>query len=176
MKGKNFTLYTPDFENPHSIAYLKDEDGNDWYAYQSVFNDSTLKIAYDNQGVICSMSREVSSLFPNGLSVAEIREEDIPVDLSINGDWVYLYGQIAPRELSKNELITRAAAIKSKLLLNAAATIAPLQDTVDVDEPTEMELNWLKAWKKYRVALNRVDTDAAPDIEWPEIPLKSMLF
>ncbi|HAV1681054.1 TPA: tail fiber assembly protein, partial [Enterobacter hormaechei subsp. steigerwaltii] len=26
------------------------------------------------------------------------------------------------------------------------------------------------AWKKYRVLLNRVDTETAPDIEWPELP------
>lgn len=28
----------------------------------------------------------------------------------------------------------------------------------------------LAAWKKYRVALNRLDLSAAPDITWPEKP------
>ncbi|OKP26694.1 tail fiber assembly protein [Serratia fonticola] len=28
---------------------------------------------------------------------------------------------------------------------------------------------WL-AWKHYRVLINRVDAEAAPDIDWPPVP------
>lgn len=39
----------------------------------------------------------------------------------------------------------------------ASLAITPLQDAVDVDEATDIEIALLKAWKKYRVALNRLD-------------------
>ncbi|EOY9274780.1 tail fiber assembly protein, partial [Cronobacter dublinensis] len=53
---------------------------------------------------------------------------------------------------------------------SAAAKMAPLQDAVDIGEATPDEVTMLRAWKGYRVALNRVDTGAAPDIVWPEMP------
>lgn len=50
--------------------------------------------------------------------------------------------------------------------------IAPLQDAVDLEEATDAEQAALKAWKKYRVALNRVsDQPAYPQaVEWPIVP------
>lgn len=59
---------------------------------------------------------------------------------------------------------------KSSLLTEASTAIAPLQDAVDLDIATDAEITSLAAWKKYRVLLNRVDTEKAPDITWPEIP------
>lgn len=50
--------------------------------------------------------------------------------------------------------------------------IAPLQDAVDIEEATDAEVALLKAWKKYRVALNRVTEQAEyPNvIDWPVVP------
>ncbi|WP_206400429.1 tail fiber assembly protein, partial [Escherichia coli] len=47
--------------------------------------------------------------------------------------------------------------------------IATLQDAVDLDMATEEEKLSLTHWKKYRVLLNRVQPENAPDIEWPEL-------
>lgn len=52
----------------------------------------------------------------------------------------------------------------------ANASITPLQDAADLDIATDEEMESLRAWKKYRVLLNRVDTSKAPDIEWPDKP------
>ena len=50
--------------------------------------------------------------------------------------------------------------------------ITPLQDAVDIDEATEEDTVQLKAWKKYRVALNRVPEQAGylKTIDWPAVP------
>lgn len=48
--------------------------------------------------------------------------------------------------------------------------IAPLQDAVDLDMATDEEVRLLNAWKKYRVLVNRIDTNKAPDIQWPPQP------
>lgn len=54
----------------------------------------------------------------------------------------------------------------------ADSAIAPLQDAVDLDDATEAEATALKAWKKYRVALNRLPEQPGypTDIDWPAPP------
>ena len=59
---------------------------------------------------------------------------------------------------------------KSNLIAEATIAIAPLQDALDLGIVTENELEKLNLWKEYRVALNRVDINEAPDIEWPVLP------
>lgn len=49
--------------------------------------------------------------------------------------------------------------------------IALLQDAVELEITTEEERSLLKAWKKYWVLLNRVDTSTATDIVWPQQPV-----
>ncbi|MFK0088732.1 tail fiber assembly protein [Pseudomonas sp. NPDC090755] len=61
---------------------------------------------------------------------------------------------------------------RDSLLRIAALRIAPLQDAVDIEEATDAEKAELVLWKKYRVALNRVqDQPGYPDtINWPAMP------
>ena len=78
-----------------------------------------------------------------------------------------------PDEIAKRGLAVIDAGVPllvEKPIGTSAAAIAPLQDAVDVDDATDNELARLKAWKQYRVALNRLDLAAAPDIDWPAVP------
>ncbi|KPC53038.1 tail fiber assembly protein [Amantichitinum ursilacus] len=59
--------------------------------------------------------------------------------------------------------------IRDGLLAVAALAIAPLQDAVDLEIDTPAEAALLKAWKQYRVALNRVDLTQAV-VAWPAAP------
>lgn len=68
--------------------------------------------------------------------------------------------------------IDAAEAEKSRCRAIADAAIVPLSDAVELDEATAEEVEKLKEWKKYRIALNRIDTSTAPDIEWPITPNK----
>lgn len=54
----------------------------------------------------------------------------------------------------------------------ADEAIVPLQDAVDIEDATEAEVAALKAWKKYRVALNRLPDQAGypATIDWPVAP------
>ena len=73
--------------------------------------------------------------------------------------------------LSLDELIATADAEKSAYLTIANEKIAPLADAVELDIATTEEVTQLKAWKIYRVLLTRVDTSAAPNIDWPKEPM-----
>ncbi|EMJ5880571.1 tail fiber assembly protein [Enterobacter cloacae] len=81
-------------------------------------------------------------------------------------EWV----DIAPP--SKKEAIDNADSLKAQLMSVATQEILPLQDALDLEMATEKERILLTEWKKYRVLLSRVDTNKAPDIEWPESPLR----
>lgn len=70
----------------------------------------------------------------------------------------------------KNALVAQATQQKENLLALAASKIAPLQDAVDLGIATEKESALSIEWKKYRVLINRINTDDAPDINWPEAP------
>lgn len=58
----------------------------------------------------------------------------------------------------------------SQRVNDANAALAPLQDAAELQEATDEEKAALTEWKKYRLALSRIDINQAPDIDWPEIP------
>ncbi|MEQ2019442.1 tail fiber assembly protein [Photorhabdus bodei] len=168
---KNFTPYTPiDIygKSDNSVMYLRSEKGEDWYECQNKFAINTIKIQYDNDGIITSYSSDVSSLFPFNMSVTEV--EYIPANMDINGHWMFDGVSIIKRIYSKKELVMQVENQKTILLIEATNKIAPLQDAIDLNIASDEEKTALLAWKKYRVILNRVDTLLAADIEWPELP------
>lgn len=155
----------------HGIAFICDEAGNDWYTLQKKFSSDTLKIIFDENGLINSASNDVSKLWPLSYSVAEV--DTIPDTFNagfLGGLWVFDGKKITPRIHTTAELVSQANATRAELLAKATLKIAPLQDAVDIDDPTDAELASLKAWKQFRVALNRLDLSTAPDIIWPEEP------
>lgn len=83
------------------------------------------------------------------------------------------FGAIAPCPPPSDEVLRRRAFhIRDYLLAEAAIRISPLQDASDVNEATPAELAALTAWKRYRLALNRIDTQPAfpREITWPLMP------
>lgn len=66
--------------------------------------------------------------------------------------------------------INVATSQKKQLLSEANAQIEYLQDAADAEIATDAEATLLAALKKYRVLLNRINVNQAPDIEWPIAP------
>ena len=66
--------------------------------------------------------------------------------------------------------INVATSQKKQLLSEANAQIEYLQDATDADIATDAEITLLAVLKKYRVLLNRIDVNQAPDIDWPKQP------
>lgn len=90
----------------------------------------------------------------------------------MNIDWSQLITKsMRDAELASQRLAGSAAEI-ARRRATADYAIAPLQDAVDIDEATDADIALLKAWKKYRVALNRVSEQAGYPltIDWPAPP------
>ncbi|WP_284508306.1 tail fiber assembly protein [Caballeronia sp. NCTM5] len=89
--------------------------------------------------------------------------------------WVYdgaTFAGPAPVSMTQEDIVVANTSLRDSKLAQAALAIAPLQDAVDLGEATDAESALLKAWKQYRVAVNRIDLeDASPD--WPTLPITS---
>ncbi|TCC77353.1 tail fiber assembly protein [Citrobacter braakii] len=170
---KNLKKYTPDDEDSlllikeHNVEFFISEDGRDWYKSQGDFSPDTLKIAYDEAGIIRSISKDVSSIYPRDFSVVEVDLTKEIKSVDIFGGWIFADGEIKPRQYSQEELRAQAEVKKTELLSVATVAIAPLQDAVDEGMATEEETAALSEWKKYRVKVMRVDTSKP---EWPLLP------
>ncbi|RVD76991.1 tail fiber assembly protein [Pseudomonas koreensis] len=60
-------------------------------------------------------------------------------------------------------------AMRDSYLRAATLAIGPLQDAVDLDDATDEDVALLKAWKQYRVSVNRVDLTLVTPA-WPPAP------
>ena len=63
-----------------------------------------------------------------------------------------------------------ATSQKKQLLSEANEQISYLQDAVESEIASEQETQLLAKWKKYRVLVNRIDIEQAPNIDWPSQP------
>ena len=66
--------------------------------------------------------------------------------------------------------VKQASTKKNQLLTEAALQLSYLQYDVDSQIASEQEAQLLAEWKKYRVLVNRVDIEQAPNIDWPSKP------
>ncbi|EMB2349900.1 tail fiber assembly protein [Serratia marcescens] len=179
---KNFTLAAPEtveqrqLAASHGVLFLKSDAGEDWYECQKSFRPETVKLMYDKDGIIRSITAkpnaeghyDVSGFFPENMSVAEV--ENLPEGADINGRWIFDGENIIPRSYSTQELRQQAANKKQELIKQSSLQIETLNDATDLGMASEEELRLLTRWKTYRVLLNRVDPEAAPDIDWPQPP------
>lgn len=173
---KNFKKYTPDDERSlslikeHNVEFYISDEGQDWYSSQGDFLPDTLKVAYDKNGIIRCISNDVTSINPCDFSIVEVEFNAINNNVDISGDWIFDDGEIKLRQYSQDELREQAEVKKTGLLSAAAVAIGPLQDAVDEGMATPEETAALSEWKKYRVLLNRIKPEDAPNIVWPEKP------
>ncbi|WP_272519334.1 MULTISPECIES: tail fiber assembly protein [Providencia] len=86
-------------------------------------------------------------------------ESDGSQDVFIADDLTFISEQealaITNPPPTKAQLIAEAEYQKQARLNEATAAIAPLQDAVDLGIATDEEREQLKAWKEYRVQVNR---------------------
>lgn len=72
-------------------------------------------------------------------------------------------------EAQKAFAVKDAEKQKNDRLSEATMKINILQDAVELNIATDEEVENLKQWKQYRVLLNRIDINVAPDIAWPTV-------
>lgn len=153
----------------HGLIFLFDDEGREWYASQRSFSAKTIKVAYDKNNVIRSVSRDVSALWPVNMSVAEVEDNDLHRIVDISGDWKYKDGKlihISPdtdqEQLESQRVFLREEAIKKitpymfRLLLKKEL---PESKKKAVDE-----------WLEYISKLDAIELKTSGETEWPVMP------
>lgn len=112
--------------------------------------------------------KKIEDLYPPAFIWVDITDMDPKPEYG----WTYAEGVFSPPmpEVRTPEAIRRInVAYRDMLLSMATLAIAPLQDAVDLDEATAEEEAALLAWKKFRIAVNRVNL-AIDGVTWPDFP------
>lgn len=112
--------------------------------------------------------RNAQLLWPDGLSVAEISNEEVPPGLDGEGNWQFINGKIVPRIYTDSELKDVFDYKKKNLLLDASSVIEPLNDAKELNIATQNEIDLLAKWKEYRIKLIRLNFGE----DWPEVPAR----
>lgn len=111
---------------------------------------------------------------PDGLVSLPIPEADQPAPSQGFAaiDWSQMVTIEDKAQAASEQQRTIAIAEIAQQRAVADTAIAPLQDAVDLEEATSVEVDALKAWKRYRVALSRLPEQPGfpGTIDWPELP------
>ncbi|TQN80976.1 UNVERIFIED_ORG: virus tail fiber assembly protein lambda gpK [Citrobacter freundii] len=166
-KGQPRTRKQYELLKRENIVLLFSEDGKDWYEEQKNFSPDTLKIAYDQNGIIRRIETDVTTINPEGFSVVELLATTANRRADIYGGWMFHDGKIIKRIYTAEELQRQAESKKSALLFEAESIILPLERAARWDMATTEERRKLEAWERYSVLLSRVNLEKP---EWPEKP------
>ncbi|WP_291783807.1 tail fiber assembly protein [Luteibacter sp.] len=99
----------------------------------------------------------------------------IPDGVAVDIGWTYADGAFTgpppPPVIppTAEEILAANTATRNTLLAAANLATPPLQDAVDLGEATNAETALLKAWKQFRVAVNRIDLTLT-NPSWPSSP------
>lgn len=162
----NFSLYEPEYK-AFNAFYLQTADGLDWFYHRTRFQPDTLKICYDESGVIRMYSYQADILFPLGLSVTEVEPDKVPEGLNNHGDWLFLGGRIVP---NRTALAKAAENTRLRRIREASQLMVPLNTAMQLSDITEAETQRLKDLLAYVRKLEVLDVSASPDTPIPDLP------
>ncbi|KUX21439.1 tail fiber assembly protein [Escherichia coli] len=176
--GNAKTLEQYELTKKHGVIWLYSEDGKNWYEEVKNFQPDTIKIVYDENNIIVAITKDASTLNPDGLSVVELPNITANRRADISGNWKFKDGAVIKRVYTEEELrlqtenqkkilLQQAELQKAALLSEAESVIQPLERAVRLNMATDEERTRLESWERYSVMVSRVDT-AKP--EWPQKP------
>ncbi|WP_064767119.1 tail fiber assembly protein, partial [Escherichia coli] len=176
--GNAKTLEQYELTKKHGVIWLYSEDGKNWYEEVKNFQPDTIKIVYDENNIIVAITKDASTLNPEGYSVVEIPDITANRRADDSGKWMFKDGAVIKRVYTEEELrlqtenqkkilLQQAELQKAALLSEAESVIQPLERAVRLNMATDEERTRLESWERYSVMVSRVDT-AKP--EWPQKP------
>lgn len=172
---KNFKRYEPvrssnnDILLRNGVLFFISENGDDWYESQKSFKADTLKIAYDEKGIIRSISSDVSTLYPDGLSIAEIPNTTANRRADISGEWCFNGVEVVKRKYSSIELQEQGEQEKQKRIDDAIQSVSLLQLKLQAGRKlTAVEIERLNKTLDYIDSVSAVDVTVSPII-WPPL-------
>lgn len=167
--GNAKTLEQYELTKRHGVIWLYAEDGQNWYEAQKAFQADTLKIAYDDRGIIRYIEKDVSSINPEGMSVVELPDTTANRRADILGDWVFQDGKVMKRPRTDEELRQLAEIQKQILLRQAREEMQCWQTQLALGIISDSDRQRLINWMLYMQQVDATDTSVLP-VTFPEQP------
>ncbi|EBB0053860.1 tail fiber assembly protein [Salmonella enterica] len=172
MELKNVSRYCP--ENPEygaGVQYFRSEDGLDFYDSVNKFSKKYKLCVEPTTGVICSVSEDVSRLYPAGFSVVET--DALPDGCDISGNWRFVDGAVSsvPVDYPK-----KAESQRQRLLDDAADITEDWRTDLQLEIISDEDKASLVKWMTYIKKLKALDLSGVKDetdynaIKWPAKP------
>ncbi|WP_052985009.1 tail fiber assembly protein, partial [Shigella sonnei] len=110
----------------HRVIWLYAEDGKNWYEEVKNFQPDTIKIVYDENNIIVAITKDTSTLNPEGFSVVEVPDITANRRADDSGKWMFKDGAVVKRIYTAGEQQQQAESQKAALLSEAESVIQPL--------------------------------------------------
>lgn len=151
------------------VIWLWSEDGKNWYEEVSNFQEDTIKIVYDENNIIVGITRDASTLNPEGFSVVEVPDITANRRADDTGKWMFKDGAVIKRIYTEEELRLQAENQKQKLLQQAREKTQFWQTRLALGIISDSDRQQLMSWMRYVQQIEATDTSELPVI-FPEQP------
>ncbi|MDB7002737.1 tail fiber assembly protein [Escherichia coli] len=151
------------------VVWLYTEDGKNWYEEQKNFQPDTIKIAYDKNNVIVTVSKDVSTINPEGLSVVELPDITANRRADISGEWMFKDGVVIKRTYTEEEQRQQAENEKQNLLQLVRDKTQLWDSQLRLGIISAENKQKLTEWMLYAQKVESTDTSSLP-VTFPEQP------
>lgn len=166
------SLESVDTDTLSRVLFFRNEKGEDWYSLLPSLANDNIKIVYDDEGLIRSMSRDPQRLAPSGLSVAVLAPSEVPEllaeELAADGP------DLLQRWMFNGKKVTLSPAYfqrkRDQLVSAISARTMTWQTQLMLGMISEENKAALTRSMLYMQELQALDLSAGDGIEWPEVP------
>ncbi|HBE6178503.1 TPA: tail fiber assembly protein [Escherichia coli] len=151
------------------VIWLWSEDGKNWYEELKNFQEDTIKILYDENNIIVAITKDASTLNPEGYSVVEVPDITANRRADDSGKWMFKDGAVIKRIYSEEEQRLQVENQKQKLLQQAREKTQFWQTQLTLGIITDSDRQQLMNWMRYVQQIEATDTSELP-VTFPEQP------
>lgn len=151
------------------VIWLFSDDGKNWYEEVRNFQEDTIKIVYDENNIIVAITKDASTLNPDGFSVVEVPDITANRRADDSGKWMFKDGAVIKRVYTEEEQLLQAEKQKQKLLQQAREKTQFWQIQLALGIITDSDKQQLMNWMKYVQQVEATDTSTLP-VTFPERP------
>ncbi|EMJ6899990.1 tail fiber assembly protein [Escherichia coli] len=172
---KNITAGNPKTKEQYQLTknfdviWLWSEDGKNWYEELKNFQEDTIKILYDENNIIVAITKDASTLNPEGYSVVEFPDITANRRADDSGKWMFKDGAVIKRIYSEEEQRLQIENQKQKLLQQAREKTQFWQTQLTLGIITDSDRQQLMNWMRYVQQIEATDTSELP-VTFPEQP------
>ncbi|KZI42668.1 tail fiber assembly protein, partial [Escherichia coli] len=140
-----------------------------WYEEVKNFQPDTIKIVYDENNIIVAITRDASTLNPEGFSVVEVPDITANRRADISGKWMFKDGVVVKRTYTEEEQRQQAENEKQSLLQLVRDKTQLWDSQLRLGIISDENKQKLTEWMLYAQKVESTDTSSLP-VTFPEQP------